>query len=89
MDEWTRTSAFYHFNLLPNICIHSLREDEYSKMYIARDKCECGCSEWIEGKIDIIKPINGYTFPKKDVHLCKNCNEVRMADHIGIKKNEP
>jgi hypothetical protein len=26
----------------------------------------------------------GHTFPRKDVHRCKNCNEVRLADYIGV-----
>ena len=84
-NEWTNKSEFYHFGILPEICIHSPIEDKYSKMYTPREKCDCGCSEWIEGKMDIVKPVNGYQYPQKDVHRCKNCNEVRMADHIGVK----
>jgi len=85
-DPWgIKSSEFAHFGILPEICIHSLVEDEYSKMYIPREKCDCGCRDWIEGKMDIVKPIKGYQFPKKDVNRCKNCNEVRMADHIGAK----
>lgn len=82
--EIAKNSEFYHFDILPQICIHSLMEDEYSKMYTPREKCSCGCAEWLEGKMDIIKPVNGYKFPQKDVHRCKNCSEVRMADHISI-----
>ena len=77
-------SAFYHFGILPNICVHSLIEDEYSKMYFPRERCVCGSCEWIPGKMDIINPLHGFDFPKKDVHRCKECNEIRMADHIGI-----
>lgn len=62
-------------------------EDEYSKMYIPREKCECGCSEWIEGKMNIVEPVNGYQFPQKDVNRCKKCNEVRMADHISLENH--
>ncbi len=85
MDEFTKNSEFYHFGILPEICIHSIVEDEYSKMYIPREKCDCGGTEWIEGKMDIVKPINGYRFPQKEVHRCKICNEVRVSDHIGLK----
>ena len=81
----TGNSAFFHFGILPSISIHSPIEDQYSKMYIPREKCDCGCSEWIEGKMDIIKPSMGLSWPKKNVHRCKDCNEVRMADHIVIK----
>ena len=84
----SENSEFYNFGILPQICIHSLIEDEYSKMYIPRKQCDCGCAEWIEGKMDIIKPMNGYEFPKKDVHRCKECNEVRISDHIGLCKND-
>ncbi len=77
-------SDFFNYGILPKICIHSLIEDPYSKMYIPRDKCECGGNEWIESTMDIVKPVKGYEFPKKDVHRCKECNEVRMADHIGV-----
>ncbi len=86
--ELAKNSEFYHFGILPSVCIHSLIEDEYSKMYIPRQSCECSCEIWIDGKMDIVKPINGYTFPKKDVHRCADCNEVRMADHIGVKDDQ-
>lgn len=85
MNDWINKSEFYHFRILPQLCIHSIIEDEYSKMYIPREKCDCGCFEWIEGKMDIIKSEHGLKFPQKDVHRCKKCNEVRMADHIGLK----
>ncbi len=78
-------SEFYHFGILPQICIHSIIEDEYSKMYIAREICDCGCKEWIEGTMKILEDSFGYEFPKKEVHRCKECNEVRMSDHIGYK----
>lgn len=80
-----KNSPFYHYGILPEVCIHSTKEDEYSKMYSPREKCDCGSSEWIEGKMDIVQPVHGYKFPQKDVHRCKKCNEVRVADHIGIK----
>ena len=85
MKESQDKSEFYHFGLLPSVCIHSLVEDEYSKMYVPRKECECGSFEWIEGEMDIIKPVPGFNYPKKNVHRCKVCNEVRMADHIGSK----
>jgi len=78
-------SAFYEFGLLPEICIYSLDEDQYSKNYIPREACDCGCKEWVDSEMDIIKPVDGFTFPKKRVHRCKSCNEVRLADHKGIK----
>ncbi len=78
-----KNSEFAHFGILPGICIHSLVEDQYSKMYIPREKCKCGSTEWIESTMDIVKPVIGYEFPKKDIHRCNECNEVRMADHIG------
>lgn len=84
MSEWTDKSEFYHFGLLPQVCIHSPIEDQYSKMYTPRQACDCGCAEWIDGKMDIIVPV-GFKFPQKDVHRCKQCNEVRMADHIGVE----
>ena len=82
----TDESEFYHFGILPGVCIHSLIEDQYSKMYVPRDICECGCNEWIESTMDIVKPLfDHFHFPKKDVHRCKKCNEVRLSDHIGVK----
>lgn len=80
-----KNSEFFHFGILPSVCIHSPIEDEYSKMYNPRQKCECGCEEWVDGLMDIVKPMNGYEFPKKNVHRCAKCSEVRMADHIGVK----
>ena len=86
--EYLNKSEFYHFGILPRICIHSLIEDEYSKMYVPRQKCECGCCQWVAGKMDIIKESNGHLYPKKDVHRCKECNEVRLSDHIGVVNEE-
>lgn len=80
-----KDSEFFYFGILPQQCIHSLIEDEYSKMYIPQQKCECGCGEWVNSTMKMFEDINGYEFPKKYVHRCANCNEVRMADHIGVK----
>lgn len=74
-------SEFYHFGILPQVCIHSLDEDEFSKMYTPQEKCDCGCGDWIESEMQICA--NFYS-PKK-VHRCKTCNEVRIANHIGYK----
>jgi len=81
--EWINKSEFFHFGTLPQVSIHSTIEDGYSKMYVPREKCDCGCNEWIDGKMKIVEDSFGYEFPKKDVHRCKECNEVRMADHVG------
>lgn len=82
MDEFINKSEFFHFGILPQICIHSVIEDEYSKMYIPQMVCNCGCVEWIDGKMQMFEG-----FPEKDVHRCKKCNEVRIAHHIGIREN--
>jgi len=81
----TSKSEFFHFGILPEVCIHSLDEDEYSKMYIPREKCDCGNDKWIDSTMKIVKDFMGYEFPKKLVHRCSHCNEVRLADHIGKK----
>ncbi len=79
-------SEFYHFGILPQICIHSAIEDQYSRMYTPRQKCDCGCSEWDEeGCTMILGHYADGTPVYKDVHRCKQCHEVRMADHIGVK----
>lgn len=79
-------SAFFQFGLLPEVSIHSLEKDQYSKSYIPRQVCDCGCKEWIESTMKIVEDSMGYEFPKKAVHRCKQCNEVRMADHVGAEK---
>ena len=79
-------SAFFNFGILPEVCIHTPEEDQYSPIYKPREKCECGASEWIEGEMEIVKSMTGYEFPKKHVQRCKCCHEVRMADHIGVLK---
>lgn len=86
MSEWIDKSEFYHFGILPQICIHSLDEDQYSRSYEPLETCDCGCTEWIESTMKIIEDD---LFPLKRVHRCKYCNEVRIAHHIGLKeKNE-
>ena len=75
-------SDFLYFGTLPSISIHTPKEDEYSKMYIPREKCDCGCSEWITGTF-LLGLYQNKIPCYKDVHRCKDCNEVRMADHIG------
>lgn len=81
----TNKSEFFHFGILPQECIHSVDEDKYSKMYIPQEKCDCGCSDWVESSMKIFKDSMGYEFPKKRIHRCKECNEVRMAQHVGYK----
>jgi hypothetical protein len=76
---------FYHFGLLPQVCIHSLDKDEYSKSYIAQEICDCGCKEWIESTIKMFEDYMEYDFPLKRVHRCQQCNTVRIAHHIGVK----
>ena len=85
MKEAQDKSEFYHFGILPQVCIHSVEEDQYSKMYKAREKCDCGSSDWLEeGCTMIICYYFDGTPVYKDVHRCKKCNNVRMADHIGV-----
>lgn len=86
MKDAMDNSEFYHFGILPQLTIHSPVEDSYSHMYIPRDKCDCGCGEWKDGEMELIYPIAGVSFPKKHVHRCANCNDVRMADHKGMKE---
>lgn len=76
----TSNSEFFHFGILPQVCIHSLIEDEYSKMYVPQEVCKCGCKEWIDSTMLMFIGL-----PEKEVHRCKDCNEVRIAKHIGIK----
>jgi hypothetical protein len=83
-----KDSAFLNFKLLPEVALHTIEEDEYSELYIPREKCDCGCSEWIEKGCTMIL---GFCYGDpiyKDVHRCKECDEVRMADHISkmVKK---
>lgn len=77
-------NAFVHFGLLPEVCIHSPVEDQYSKMYVARNTCECASEEWLtEGQTMILGHYAGDIPLIKHVHRCAKCNEVRLADHIG------
>lgn len=67
-------------SILPRICIHGLIEEECSNFYIPQEDCDfCGETEWIEGEMDIVKPLIGYPFPKKKVERCSKCQEVRIA----------
>ena len=83
MKEEVKKSEFYHFGILPQVCIHSIVEDEYSAMYIPQDKCDCGCNEWIDSTMFLAK-ISGIPCLEKEVHRCKDCNKVRIATHKGI-----
>ncbi len=85
INEYKNKSEFYHFGLLPEICIHSLDEDEYSKMYTPNETCEaCGGKEWIESTMRILD-LPEKLYPAKRVQKCKDCESVRIAHHIGIK----
>ena len=81
----TSNSEFYHFGILPKICIHSLDEDSYSKMYKPKKQCDCGCDQWIESTMKIIQSSGGLHYPEKRVHRCKNCNDIRTSIHIGVE----
>lgn len=82
MEQYKNKSEFYHFGVLPRMCIHSPIEDEYSHMYVPQEKCDCGCSKWVDGKMPLVEMM-GVPCMFKDVHRCKDCNEVRVANHIG------
>ncbi len=81
--ESSKKSAFFNFGIVPQVCIHSPVQDEYSHMYIPNEICDCGCSEWTESTMEMFKG-----FPVKEVHRCKECNEVRMATHKGVKSHD-
>lgn len=88
MKKYIDKSAFYHYGKLPEVCIHSPIKDQYSDYYIPRVKCNCGSDEWIEeGCTMIIAHYPDNTPMYKDVHRCKKCHEVRMADHVDVQKN--
>lgn len=79
-------SEFFHFGILPAMCIHSVEADEYSKMYKPIPRCDCGCTEWLEeGCTMVLGHYPDGTPVYKDVHRCKNCFEVRTANHIGVQ----
>lgn len=82
MEEEIKNSEFFHFGLLPSVCIHTLVQDQYSHMYIPEEICTCGCNEWVEGKMALFEK-DGLPYMFKDVHRCKNCNKVRIANHVG------
>ena len=86
MNEHLNKSEYYHFGILPQICIHSPHIDQYSHMYKPQDVCDCGCTDWLtEGCTIILGHYRNGIPVHKDVHRCAKCNEVRIAHHIGIK----
>ena len=87
MKDYIDKSEFYHFGILPQVCIHSLDEDQYSCMFTPRESCDtCGSKEWIESTMKIVEDYGDFEYPKKRVHRCKLCNDIRMADHKGTKE---
>ncbi len=86
MNDYINKSEFFHFGILPGVCIHSPINDVFSKMYVPREKCENGHSDWLtEGCIMKIGHWQDSTPIYKEVHRCKICNDVRISDHIGVK----
>ncbi len=85
MSENIDESAFYHFGILPAVCIYSAMEDQYSKMYVPRNKCDCGSDKWNEESWGMIIGHYGGIPVHKQVQGCAACGEVRLADHIGVK----
>lgn len=79
MTDCKKKSEFYHFGILPRICIHSPIEDQYSCMYKPQEICDCGCNEWIDGKMKMFEDTDTHKFPLRDVHRCKGCNGIRIA----------
>lgn len=76
----TSNNEFYHFGILPQKCIHTPIPDQYSKMYIPQESCECGCKDWVDSTMELFKMM-----PVKHVHRCAACNEVRIANHLGSR----
>jgi hypothetical protein len=81
-------SEFLLSGKLPKVCIHTPLGDQYSKYYEPEKKCKCNCDNWIDGEMDIIKSIEGFNFPPKKVHRCKNCNAVRVAHMIEVQDEQ-
>jgi len=73
-------SNFLSTGKLPDVCIHTPIEDAYSEYFLPRITCDCGSVDWMDGELKVIKDSFGYEFPKKPVHRCKSCNEIRLAD---------
>lgn len=84
----TNSSEFFHFGILPSVCIHSPQTDQYSHMYKPREECGCGSNEWTEEGCTMELGTYLGTPIYKDVHRCKACKEVRVADHIGVLEND-
>jgi hypothetical protein len=82
-EEMRKFEEGFAYRPLPRVSIHSIIEDQYSKYYEPRESCACGCKEWIYSEMDILKPTLGHVWPRKQVHRCKQCNCVRMADLRG------
>lgn len=70
---------FVNYGTLPKVCIHTPMLDNFSHLYIANKKCKCGCSDFIDSEMKILKDVFGHEFSKKKVNRCKKCNEVRLA----------
>lgn len=80
-NDFSEKSEVYLFGLLPEVCIYSLVEDQYSKMYIPRKKCDCGGKEWEASTMEMF-----VGFEPKAVHRCIACKGVRLADRITTCK---
>lgn len=79
IDKMNGMGDFINYGTLPKVCIHTPIPDNFSPYYVPDEKCKCGCTDFIDGEMKILKDSFGYEFPKKFVHRCKNCNEVRLA----------
>ena len=71
---------FFNYGTLPKVCIHTPKPDNFSDYYSPRGICKCGSSDWIDGEMDILKSKIDHVWPKKPVHRCKKCEEVRLSD---------
>jgi len=70
-------SKWLLFDKLPKVSIHSPTPDVYSKHYVARQQCDCGCVMFNESTMIMFDGM-----PPRDVHRCAMCNEVRLCDKI-------
>ena len=55
---------------------HQKEYDEWTNdHYEPENLCECGCSEWIKGSLQMTSPP---TFPEAKIYRCKSCATAKL-----------
>jgi hypothetical protein len=74
MSNCPKCNGFFSINY--RLCdFHQRDYDDWLNKEYFPQECKCGCSEWIDGTLQMTDPPS---LPEKAVWRCSQCKEIRL-----------